>query len=201
MQKEIQKFVFMVENQFEVKVQQIRSDNGPEFSMPQFYGSKGSILHQTNCCVATPQQNARVERKHQHILNVARGLLFQANLPKKYWNYAIVHVVFLINRVPSKVLCHKTAYEKLFKSAPDLFGLKVFGSLCFMSTHATCKTKFDSRSSKCVFLGYKEGTKGYIMLDLNTLTIHTSQDVLFQETVFPYVTASATSPWQYLTTD
>ncbi len=70
----LQSFILMIENQFFAKVKLVRSDNGVEFNMPDFYASKG-IIHQTSC-VETPQQNAIVESKHQHILNVSRSLFF-----------------------------------------------------------------------------------------------------------------------------
>lgn len=76
-------FVHLVETQFNKRVKVIRSDNGPEFSMTQFYASKG-IEHQTTC-VNNPQQNGVAERKHRHLLNVGCALLFQANLPKEFW--------------------------------------------------------------------------------------------------------------------
>jgi hypothetical protein len=58
----------------------IRSDNGPEFLMDPFYNEHG-IVHQRSC-VETPEQNAVVERKHRHIMNVTRALMFQGNLPE-----------------------------------------------------------------------------------------------------------------------
>lgn len=67
-------FVSYVENQFESHVKIIRSDNGAEFSLTYFFTSKG-IVHQTSC-VETPQKNDIVERKHQHLLNITRSLLF-----------------------------------------------------------------------------------------------------------------------------
>jgi hypothetical protein len=38
----------MVERQFECKVKVIRSDNGPEFLLKDFYDEKG-IIHQRSC--------------------------------------------------------------------------------------------------------------------------------------------------------
>jgi len=70
----IQNFIQLIQNQHNVTPKIIRSDNGPKFLLSEFYASHG-IVHQ-NSCVETPQRNGRVERKHQHILNVARALLF-----------------------------------------------------------------------------------------------------------------------------
>jgi transposase InsO family protein len=78
----VQNFITLVENQFHLTPKIIRSDNGPEFLLTEFLASKG-IEHQKSC-VETPQQNGRVERKHQHILNVGRALLFQSKLPKQF---------------------------------------------------------------------------------------------------------------------
>ena len=81
-----------VAHQFHVTPKFVRSDNGPEFMLFDFYASHG-IIHQKSC-VETPQQNFSVERKHQHILNVGRAFLFQSKLPSSYWSYAILHAVF-----------------------------------------------------------------------------------------------------------
>lgn len=111
-------FINLIENQFNCNVKIVRSDNGPEFTISQFYASKGN-LHQTSC-VETPQQNVRIERKHQHILNFTRTLLFQSHLPKNFWSYAAVHAVSIMNRVPSSVLQNLSPYFLLHKTQPDL---------------------------------------------------------------------------------
>lgn len=78
----LQQFMNFVSTQFNAKIKVLRSDNALEFqSEPckQFFNTHG-VIHQTSC-VDRPQQNGRVERKHRHILEMARALRFQANLP------------------------------------------------------------------------------------------------------------------------
>jgi len=163
-QSKVEHFINFVKTQFEIKVKSIRSDNGPEFFLKSFLASNG-ILHQTSW-VETPQQNGRVERKHQHILNVARALMFQSHLPTYFWSYVIKHVVYLINRVPSPIIGNKTPFELLFKKPPDFTMLKVFGCLCYASTHVSHRHKFDPRAKRGIFLGYQTGIKGYLFLIL-----------------------------------
>jgi transposase InsO family protein len=182
--EKIRSFVYMVENQFEKKVKTVRSDNGPEFLMQDFYAKKG-ILHQKSC-VYTPQQNGRVERRHQHILNISRALMFLSKLPKKFWSYAVLHSVFLLNRIPTKLLNNRSSYEVLYGQVPDLSQLKVFGCLSYASTLPVNRHKFDPRARKCAFLGYKSGMKGYILVDVHNSEVFVSRNVKSFDLEFPF---------------
>jgi len=135
----------------------VHSINGLEFFLKDLFSSKG-ILHQISC-VTTRQQNGRVERKHQHIVNVAQALLFQSHIPNYFWSYAIKHVVFLINHVPSPIIGNKTPFELLHNHSPNFDMIKVFGCLCYASTYAIHRHKFDPRSKRGVFLGFQNGMK------------------------------------------
>jgi hypothetical protein len=177
-------FLSYIETQFSTKLKCLRSDNGIEFLMHDFYNSKG-ILHQRSC-VECPQQNGIVERKHQHILNVARSLSFQAHLPNNFWHFSIQHAIHLINRLPSPFLHNKTPYFMLHDQHPTLLHLKCFGCLAYASTLHNHRTKFDARSRKSVFLGYRNGTKGYFLYDLHTNEFFVSRNVVFFEHIYPF---------------
>lgn len=67
-------FYAYVQTQFSVNIKCIRSDNGTEFTLSKFFAKNGIMHHLT--CVATLQENVVVKREHQHLLTVARSLLF-----------------------------------------------------------------------------------------------------------------------------
>ncbi|XP_058761005.1 uncharacterized protein LOC131634366 [Vicia villosa] len=140
---------------------------------------------------------------HKYFLTVVddfgRALLFQSNLPKSFWSYAVNYGAYIINRVNTLLLNNQSPYHMLYHSPPDISQVKVFSSLCYASTLSHHRTKLDTRVIKLVFLGYVVGYKGSILLDLHTHTIFISKNVTHHEHILPYTSPSQspTQNWQY----
>ncbi|KAI9191111.1 hypothetical protein LWI28_003725 [Acer negundo] len=151
----LKRFFSFVFTQFEVHIKAFRSDNGGEFiSLRSFFQDNGVVFQHS--CVYTPQQNGVVERKHRHILQVARALKFQAHLPTQFWGECALTAVHIINRLPSPVLSFKTPFELLYSKTPSFSYLRVFGCLAY-ATNVHKSHKFDRRSIPSIFVGYPIG--------------------------------------------
>jgi len=92
----------------------------------------------------TPQQNGRVERKHQDTLNIARALHFQAGLPLNFLGERVLTTVQLINRTPNSALNGKIPHEILHNQHPSYDHLRVFRCRCFVQNRLKTKNKFAS---------------------------------------------------------
>ena len=185
-------FIQHVHLQYNARIKSIRTDNAHELAFSDIVRTYG-MIHQFSCAY-TPQQNSVVERKHQHILNVARSLLFQSKLLLIYWTNCVSTAVFLINRTPSLLLDKKTPYEKLMHKQPDYSFLRSFGCLCYVSTLDKDRHKFTPRADFCVFLGYSSGYKGYKVLNIETHQVFVSRNVIFKEHIFPFHTLNDSIP-------
>jgi len=181
----IKNYFSLIERQFQKQIKIFRSDNGTEFTCMKKHFLEKGIIFRTSC-TATPQQNGRVERKHMHILYVARALRFQGNLPIEFWGECILTAGNLINRTPSQVLNGKSPYKMLHGKAPEYEHLRVFGSRCYAHNKGRKGDKFASRSKRCAFIGYPYGKKGWKLLDLESREIFLSRDVEFVEPVYPF---------------
>ncbi len=177
-----QEFTNYVENQYNTKIKKFRSDNGTEYInkiFSDFLKQKG-ILHQTTC-INTPEQNGVSERKNRHILEVTRSLLFQSNVPKRFWSDAMLTAVYLINRLPSTILNYKIPLEILNNRKMNLDHLRIFGCTCFV--HIKRQDKLDKNAVKTIFLGYSSQKKGYKCYDPIKQKLYISRDITFFENV------------------
>src|SRR5262249_38320115 len=94
-------------------------------------------------------------------------ILIEANVPSKYWANAITTLVYLLNRMPSKVLDFKTPLQVLSKhfTLPSMLLLPphIFGYVVFVHLHKNQCTKFDPCAVRCIFFYDMLPKKRYII--------------------------------------
>ena len=182
----------MIQTQYQTSIRTLRTDNGTEYFNTTLspYLLQNGIVHQSSC-VDTPQQNGVAERKNRHLLEVARAIMFNMNVPKYLWGDAVLTATYLINRLPSRPLQFKTPYSILQSLYPHIstntLPVKVFGCTTFVHVHSQHRSKLDPKAIKTVFLGYSSTQKGYRCYCPLNKKIYISSDVTFFENT-PYFT-------------
>ncbi|KAD4584327.1 hypothetical protein E3N88_21928 [Mikania micrantha] len=172
-----------IEREYGHKIGTLRTDRGGEFMSREFLAycdTKGITRHFT--APYTPQQNGVVERRNRTVIEMVRSMLKENNVPRSFWGEASRHAIFILNRVPTKAVCHMTPYEALKGSKPNLEHLRVFGCVGYVKTPVTTQLKkLDDRSTPMVYLGSEPGSKAYRMFDPINNQVNVSRDVYFNE--------------------
>ncbi|RVX19313.1 Retrovirus-related Pol polyprotein from transposon TNT 1-94 [Vitis vinifera] len=153
----------MIETRFNIKIKGVYSDNGGEFTVLRPFFTTHGISHYTTAPY-TPQQNGVSKRRHRHIVETGQTLLSHVSLPSEYWAYAFATATYLINRLPSPVLHHKSPLQALFKQQPWYEKLRSFGCLCFPLMKPYNTNKFQKKSVPCIFVGYSTSQRPILQL-------------------------------------
>ncbi|CAJ2671288.1 unnamed protein product [Trifolium pratense] len=159
-----------VENQCGKQIKVVRSDRGGEYygrytengqapgPFAKFLQEHGIVAQYT--MPGSPNQNGVAERRNRTLLDMVRSMLSNSNLPKSLWNEALKTAVYILNRVPSKVV-PKTPFE-LFKGwKPSLRHMRVWGCPSEVRIYNPQEKKLDPRTISGYFIGYAERSKGY----------------------------------------
>ncbi|KAE9007452.1 hypothetical protein PR001_g16969 [Phytophthora rubi] len=99
----------------------------------------------------------------------------------EWWAEAVSTAVYLINRSTNTERSGVTPYQVSFKVKPEMEHLRVFGSPGYAHIDDVKRTKLESKSFRCMFLGYAENAKGYRVYDLDAAKVKVSRSVKLDE--------------------
>jgi len=103
-------FKAFVENQINLRIKMLRSDNGGEYISNEFneFCVRNGIKRQFTIPYIA-QQNKVMERKNRSIMGIDRCML--GNIPKFLWGEDVNTAIYTLNRCFTKAIEGKTHYE------------------------------------------------------------------------------------------
>ena len=172
----------MVENQFDVKVKSLKTDNGGEYCSNTFenYLKAHGIIH-LKTIPKTPEQNGMAECKNRHLIETVRSMISDANVGKELWGEAVLTANYIINRCYTRALTKMTPYEALYGRKPSVSHVRVFGSRVHAHVPKDERSKLDPKSRTAILVGYGSNVKGYRLYDPSKRKVFYSRDIIFDE--------------------
>ena len=108
----------------------------------------------------SPDQNGVAERRNRTLMDTVKSMRSNSYFPHFLWTEALKTVVYILNRVPTKVV-QKTPFE-LFKGWKlSLRHIRVWGCPFEVRIYNPQEKKLDLRTISGYFIGYAEKSKGY----------------------------------------
>jgi transposase InsO family protein len=179
----LQRFLRRAQNEFELKVKKIRSDNGFKFKNLQVeeYLEGEGVKHEF-FAPYTPHQNGVVERKNRTLIDMVRMMLGEFKTPERFWSEAVNTACHAMNRLYLHRLLKKTSYDLLTGNKPNVSYFRVFGSKCYILVKKGRHSKFALKAVEGFLLGYDSNTKAYRVFNKSSGLVEFSSDVVFDET-------------------
>ena len=190
-----------VENHTGQRLKTLRTDNGGEYTSGEFQAHlKDCGIRHELTIPKTPEQNGAAERLNRTLVEATRAMLLDSQLPQRFWAEAVSTAAYLRNRSPTSVLNSMTPHQAWFGQKPGVEHLRVFGSTAYVHIPKDSRRKLDSKTRKCILVGYGSVRKGYRLYDRVARQVLHSRNVQFdeQETPEPKKAESEAAPPQIL---
>ncbi|GJV19709.1 retrovirus-related pol polyprotein from transposon TNT 1-94 [Tanacetum coccineum] len=178
----IMSFIKRVENQNDIKVKQLRTDNGTEFrnsTLVNFCDEKG--ISQNFSSPYTPEQNGVAERKNRTLIEAARTMLSGSVFSKQYWTEAVATACYTQNRSTIVKRHLKTPYEIFCKIIPNISFLHVFGCPFYIHNHKDHLGKFDEKDDDGYLLGCSLVSKAFRVFNTSRQPTEETYHITFDE--------------------
>ncbi|KAI0996183.1 Retrovirus-related Pol polyprotein from transposon TNT 1-94 [Podosphaera aphanis] len=156
---------------------EIRADNAAEYEGTRVWLEEKGIELKTSAPYS-PQQNGVSERMNRTLLDLARAMKIEKNLPDTLWGEAVLHAAWIRNRSPSVALNNKTPIEIMTQKEPDFKNVIDFGENVFVLEEIS-QSKIGPRARKVTFVGFEDGPKAIRYYDPITKVIRVSRNFNF----------------------
>jgi len=115
-------------------------------------------------------------------------MIFYARVLTRFWPEVVTTLAYLLNRLPSQTLNHRTPLQILATQtnipSVQMLPPRVFWCSVFIHIPKANRTKFDPCAEKCVFVGYATHQKGYRCYNPITHRVYVTMDCDFLESEY-----------------
>ena len=118
-------------------------------------------------------------------MDKAQAMHLGACLPQNWWEFAVDCATHVYNHTPIQHHDWKMPFENLKHTKPDVTHLCVFNCGTYVClSEEVCVNKLNPKSELMTFLGYPQGTKGYLFMGGPNNVLFMAVQALFNETLF-----------------
>lgn len=150
-------------------LKRIRTDQGGELwgshDFQRMVQSTGFLLEPTAADASF--QNGVAERPNCSLADIMRALLHTADMGPEYWSWAILHALYLKNRLPHRAM-GMSPYQAYTGKKPNLKHVRLFGCPVTVRNPGRRPAKLDIHATTGIFLGFTATNKNIYYIDNTT---------------------------------
>jgi hypothetical protein len=178
----LKEFKAEIENLTNKNINNLRTDNGGEYTSKEFVTfCKSAGIRREIIVPHNPQQNGVAERKNRSIKETVKELLNDQGLSMFLWGEVAITAIYVKNRSPRRILKDMTPEESFSGKKPNVENLRIFGCPVYSHIPKDKRNKLEPSGNKGIFVGYIDSSKAYRIYIPEQHKIEVNRDVTFNE--------------------